>query len=37
VAWDAKNDSGIRVASGIYLYRLRSGDTMISKKMTLLK
>jgi hypothetical protein len=37
VTWDAKNDSGESVASGIYLYRFRSGDTVISKKMTLLK
>jgi hypothetical protein len=37
VTWDAKNDSGDKVASGIYLYRLRAGDMEISKKMSLLK
>jgi flagellar hook assembly protein FlgD len=37
VTWNAKNDSGESVASGMYLYRFKSGDTIISRKMTLLK
>jgi flagellar hook assembly protein FlgD len=32
VIWDASN-----MASGIYLYQLRSGNSVLSKKMTLLK
>jgi hypothetical protein len=37
VSWDAINDDGKRVASGVYLYRLRAGDYVDSRKMTLLK
>jgi hypothetical protein len=35
--WDGKTDTGIDAASGIYYYRLTSGDYRISRKMTLLK
>ncbi|MEW5795279.1 MAG: FlgD immunoglobulin-like domain containing protein [Candidatus Zixiibacteriota bacterium] len=37
VEWDGLNQSGDRVATGIYLYRLRAGEHLETKKMMLLK
>lgn len=37
VVWDATSDSGERVASGVYLYRIVAGEVTASKKMTLVK
>ena len=37
VHWDGTDDRGIKVTSGIYIYRLVAGDVVISKKMVLLK
>jgi len=37
IIWDATDDTGERIASGVYLYRLTSGIYTTSKKMTLLK
>lgn len=37
VIWNGLNSSGEAVASGIYFYRLQSGDFIDSKKMTLLR
>jgi len=35
--WDGTNDTGIKVASGIYIYRLKTGNFVASKKMIFLK
>ena len=34
--WDGRDDRGRQVASGIYLYRLKSGETVLTRKMVLL-
>ena len=36
-AWDGKNDSGARVGSGVYLYRMVAGDFVKIRKMILMK
>ncbi|MCK5075549.1 MAG: T9SS type A sorting domain-containing protein, partial [Calditrichia bacterium] len=36
-SWDGKNNNGSSVASGLYIYRLVSGDKQLTKKMLLLK
>jgi hypothetical protein len=35
--WDGTDNSGNAAASGIYIYRLKAGDTVLSKKCSLLK
>jgi hypothetical protein len=35
--WDGRDDSGYRVSSGLYLYRVKAGSRTLSKKMILLK
>ncbi len=37
VIWDGKNEKGETVASGVYLYSIRAGTYIETKKMTLLK
>ncbi|MBN1212363.1 MAG: T9SS type A sorting domain-containing protein [candidate division Zixibacteria bacterium] len=37
VTWDARNDEGRAVSSGIYFYRLTTPEASLSKKMMLLK
>jgi hypothetical protein len=35
--WDGKDNAGNACASGIYLYKLKTGDTFITRKMMMLK
>ena len=37
VQWDSTNDFGSRVASGVYIYRIRAGKNIAMKKMVLIK
>jgi immune inhibitor A len=37
VEWDGKDDQGVSVSSGIYLYRLKAGKRMLTKKMVLIR
>jgi len=35
--WDGKNESGERVASGVYIYQLQVGDKSFARRMVILK
>jgi len=37
VTWNGKNDAGVKVASGSYIYRFEAGDFIQVKKMVLIK
>ena len=37
VTWDGRNDNGLRLGSGVYIYRMSSGTFTSVKKMLLLK
>ena len=37
VVWNGTNASGVRVASGMYVYTMKSQDRVLSKKMVLMK
>ena len=38
VVWDSTDDNGIRVSSGVYIYRMRAGDTFIhTRKLLFIK
>lgn len=37
IQWDGKNNAGSAVSSGVYIYRIKAGDFIKSKKMLLLK
>lgn len=35
--WDGRNDRGVKVSSGVYLYRVRAGDQNVVRKMFLIR
>jgi len=37
VSWDGKNDAGLAVASGLYIYRVTFADAVVTKKMMFVK
>jgi hypothetical protein len=37
VNWDGLNNQGVRVPTGMYIYRIKAGDFIASKKMMLIK
>jgi flagellar hook assembly protein FlgD len=37
VRWDGTDENGRAVSSGVYLYRIRTGNFVASRKMLLLK
>jgi hypothetical protein len=37
VVWDGKNDFGVPVTSGMYIYRVTFGSSMLARKMLLIK
>lgn len=37
VIWDGRNENGIQLSNGIYLYKLKAGNTSIIRKMILLR
>lgn len=37
IAWNGTNDTGRNVASGVYIYRLQAGGSVLSKKLILIR
>ncbi|MCP4571699.1 MAG: hypothetical protein GY838_05050 [bacterium] len=37
IRWDGCDDRGRAVAAGVYLYRLRAGDAVVSRRMTMVR
>jgi alpha-amylase len=37
VRWDGRNEAGVRLASGVYLYRLQAGPFIAEKKLVLMQ
>jgi len=37
VVWDGKDESGMEVSSGIYIYRLQAGESVQSRKLSFVR
>ena len=37
IHWEGRDDESRRLASGVYLYRLKSGETVLTRRLTLLR
>jgi flagellar hook assembly protein FlgD len=37
VKWDSRNNNGVLVSSGVYLYKLQAGGFVVTKKMILIR
>ncbi|MBI4726062.1 T9SS type A sorting domain-containing protein, partial [candidate division TA06 bacterium] len=37
VEWDSRDGGGLKVSSGVYIYRLQAGDFIDTKKMVVIK
>ena len=37
ISWDGRDDGGLQVASGMYMYRVQAPNLNVTKKVTLLK
>jgi flagellar hook assembly protein FlgD len=37
ITWDGTSEAGTRVASGVYLYIIKAGDFVQSRRLTVLK
>jgi flagellar hook assembly protein FlgD len=37
ILWNGTNDNGNPVGSGMYIYRMKAGDTVNTKRMILMK
>lgn len=37
ISWDGKDEFGKQVASGIYIYKLKAGNTVFTRKMLFIK
>ena len=37
VLWDGRDQRGLQVSSGVYLYRVQTQDAVLVRRMTLLK
>lgn len=37
IVWDGRNENGVKVSSGVYIYQIHAGDFVQTKKMILMK
>jgi len=37
VTWNGRNDRGVRVGAGVYLYRMEAGSFTATKKMVVVR
>ena len=37
VKWDGRNDNGLPLSSGVYVYRIKSGEFIATRKLLLIR